>query len=549
MMPLSSTTRMDGRRQAGPRPRPPHVIALVLAVSTALLSACDRPEIGPPDGGTVVVAYAGAPRAANPLIASDVYSDAMNRFLLFLPLVQLSDALELTPGLARRWEMEADTVALLELHRGVRWTDGEPTTAEDVAFTLRRALEPETGYPNRAGLAHIRGVEVVDSYTVRLRLAAVREPLSSLAMLPILPHHVLDSVPAGELASTDFNLRPVTNGPFRVVEARPGDRWVFAADTTFPEELGGRPHLNRLVWRAIPESSSMAVELQSGEVDVAVGVRSDAFDRLAAIDGYEGIERPTLEYTAVAWNGRRPPLDDPRVRRALALAVDRGEILEGLRGGHGTLANGPVPRAHWANAESVKPAAYDVERARDLLEESGFRDSDGDGIAEDASGDPLHLTLLFPAGSDFNRDLAQVLQADLREAGVELELRQLEFASMIQVITGSDRAFDGVILGLSADPRLDLRGLFHSEALAGPFQVAGYNNPRVDSLLDAIETAERERARDLWMEVQEVLAEEQPWMYLHGGSELVIARSRVNGIETGLPGLLWSVQEWWVDPR
>lgn len=515
-----------------PPRRLPYLATLVLAAGALL--ACDRAE-GPPVGGTVVVAYAGAPRAANPLIATDVYSDAMNRFLLFLPLLRFDSGLELTPGLARSWSMDGDTAAVLALHRSARWSDGEPTTADDVVFTLRRALEPETGYANRAQLEHVRGVEAVDPYTVRIRFDPVREPLAALATLPIVPEHALESVAGEELQSSSFNLRPVTNGPFRVAEARPGERWEFAADTAFPAELGGRPHVDRLVWRAIPESSAMAVELQAGEVDVAVGLRADAYDRLAGAEGYQGIERPTLEYTTVAWNGRRPPLDDPRVRRALALAVDRRQILDGLRGGHGTLANGPVPTAHWANARSVEPTPHDPERARSLLEESGWEDRT--------------LTLLLPSGSDFNRDLAQVLQANLREAGVRLELRPMEFASLVQTITSPERDFDGVLLGLNADPRLDLRSLFHSEAMDGPFQLAGYSSPRVDSLLDAIETADREEARELWADVQRVLAEDQPWMYLHGGSELIVARSRVNGIDAGLPGLLQSVTEWWVEPR
>lgn len=522
------------------------VTAAVVAIGGA--AGCGDSS-DPRIGGTAVVAYAGSPRAANPLITSDAYSDAMNRFLLFLPLLRFDDELRPTPGLARSWAMEGDSAAVFELHRVALWSDGRPTTAEDVAFTLARALDPEVGYPNRAQIAHIHDVEVVDSFTVRLRFDPVREPLAMLASLAIVPRHALDSVPVDALPSAAFNLRPVTNGPFRLIEARPGDRWVFAADSLFPEELGGRPRLDRLVWRAIPESSAMATELQSGEVDVAVGVRADVFDRLSAMEGYEGIERPTLEYTAVAWNGRRPPLDDPRVRRALAMAVDRRQILDGLRGGHGTLANGPVPAAHWANASSVEGPPHDPDRARSLLADRGFRDRDGDGIVEDSAGAELRLTLLLPAGSDFNRDVAQVLQSSLRAVGVGLELRQQEFASLIQVITSPDRDFDAALLGLNADPRLDLRGLFHTDAMGDPFQLAGYSNPAVDSILDALETTDQDPAMELWEELQRILAEDQPWLYLHGGSELILARSRVRGIDAGLPGLLQNVSSWWLEAQ
>lgn len=523
--------------------------ALLATLLLTALSACDAPADRPPIGGTVVVAYAGAPRAANPLVVSDRYSSDMNRFLLFLPLLRFDRELALASGLARSWELEGDTAAVLELHQDVRWSDGRSTTAADVVFTFQRALDPETGYPNRGQLGHIRNVEAVDDYTVRLRFEPVREPLASLPLLPVMPRHVLDTVPAGALASSPFNLRPVTNGPFRVREARPGDRWVFQADSAFPAGLGGRPHIDRLVWRAIPEAGAVAVELRAGDVDVVAGVRSELFDQLGSTDRFRAIERPTLDYTTAAWNGRRPPLDDPRVRRAIGLAIDRRQILDGLRGGHGTVANGPVPAGHWANAASVTPLPHDVERARALLEESGFRDRDGDGIAENASGEELHFTLLLPAESDFNRDLAQVIQADLREAGIALDLRQLEFGTIVATITAADRDFDGVLLGLTADPRLDLRSLFHSESMEGPFQLAGYSDPTADSLLDALETADRERARELWTELQRVLAEDQPWTFLHGGTELILARARVHGIEPSLAGLLDSITEWWVEPR
>lgn len=525
-------------------------VKTILAVLLlATFAGCDAPGESPPIGGTVVLAYPGAPRAANPLIVSDRYSDEMNRFLLFLPLLRFDRELELAPGLARSWEVEGDTAAVFELHRDVPWSDGRATTAEDVVFTFRRALDPETGYPNRGQIAHIRGVEAVDSHTVRLSFEPVREPLASIPLLAVLPRHALDTVPAGGLQASPFNLRPVTNGPFRVREARPGDRWVFQADTAFPGHLGGRARIDRLVWRAVPEAGATAMELRAGEVDVAVGVRAELFDQLGSRDRYQAIERPTLEYMFVAWNGRRPPLDDPRVRRALGLAIDRRQILDALRGGHGTLANGPVPVGHPDHAGSVAPLPHDVERARALLEEAGFRDRDGDGVAESADGEELRFTLLLPAESDFNRDLAQVIQADLRDAGVALELRQLEFGTILATITGPDRDFDGVQLALTADRRLDLRSFFHSDAMDGPYQLAGYSNPAVDSLLDALETADRERARDLWAELQRVLAEDQPWTFLHCCTELILARDRVHGIEAGLPGLLDSVTEWWVEPR
>jgi peptide/nickel transport system substrate-binding protein len=508
----------------------------VLAAAGLLLAGCEA-DRAPRVGGTAVVVYPGGPRVANPLAAADAYSAEMGRFLLFLPLLEYGPDLDLRPRLAESWELEGDTAAVFRLRRDVRWTDGAITTAHDVAFTLERALDPATAYPNRTQLDHVREVTALDSFTVRARFEPVRDAIQPIALLPVLPRHVLDTVPAAALQHSGFNLRPVTNGPFMVQGARPGDRWVFAANESFPAALGGRPRLDRLVWRVIPESAAQIAELRAGEADVVVGVRHDAFGRLGGTDAIRAVEGPTLSYVGVAWNGRRPPLDEPRVRRALTMATNRAGLVEALRGGHGTLAAGPVPPGHWAYSPDLEPLPYDPDAARAAL-------------ADALGGTPLRLTLLVPAGSDFSRDLAQVIQADLARVGVTLQLRALEFATLEHTITGPDRDFDAVLLALDADARLNLRGLFHTDAMAGAYQVAGYSNPALDSVLDAIEAqTDRDAAPPLWSRAQELVAADQPWTFLYFVTDLILVRSRLQGVEADLRGVLHSAPGWWIEDQ
>ena len=522
----------------------------VLAPSLLLLLtlACGDAADSPRTGGTAVIAYAGTPRAANPLVAADVYSDAMNRWLLFLPLIQLDGALELEPRLAASWEVEGDSVVVFHLRDDVSWSDGRPTTAEDAAFTLRRALDPETGFPNRQHIAHWRRIEATDSFTLRVAFDPVRDPLHGFTLVPVLPAHALSDVEAGAMQQAAFNLSPVTNGPFLLDAASPTERWVFTANERFPAGLGGRPHLDRLVWRGIPESSAQEVELRAGEVDAVVGVRPEAYETLTGLDGLEGYERETLSYTMIAWNGRRPPLSDARVRTALGLGIDRQAIIDGLRGGRGTAASGPVPPGHWAYDPATQPLAHDTARARELLGEAGYADRDGDGTAESADGEPLRITLLVPAGSEFNRDLAQVVQSDLAGIGVDLRIQALDFGTLVGRITSAERDFDAVQLGLDADLRLDLRSLFHSASMDGPFQLTGLSDSRLDVVLDDLEReTDREDARALWQEAQQILAREQPWSFLYYSSELIVARERLHGLEVDLRGVLHGAPGWWVE--
>ncbi|HUG39969.1 MAG TPA: ABC transporter substrate-binding protein [Longimicrobiales bacterium] len=537
---------MSEPSRSGPeRPRRRALLVLLAVVAAA---ACGEGGGGdaPRTGGTAVVAYEGGPVTANPLLATERYSQQMNGWLLYLPLLRVGPDLAPEPALAESVELEGDSVAILRLRRDVLWTDSVPTTAHDAVFTIERALDPETGYGAADQLSHVRGAEAVDSFTLRLRLAPVRDPLLALTLVPILPRHILESVEPDAMRTADFNLRPVTNGPFRVLEARPNDRWVFGANALYPEGLGGRPHLDRLIWRVIPESSAQVAELRAGEADLVAGVRAEVFDGMTA-PGIRRIERPELTYSGVAWNGRRPALRDARVRRALTQAIDRGALLEGLRGGHGTLAAGPVPPGHWAHSEELEPLPHDTAAARAGLAEAGYVDRDGDGVVEDASGDPLRLTLLIPAESDQNRDLGQVMQSDLRRVGVALELRALEFNTVVGIITGPARDFDAVLLGLDADARMDLRTLYHGGYLDNPYQVAGYSRPEVDSLLDRIEaTVDRDAAAPAWAAVQERIAEDQPWTYLYFSTELILARERLQGVEADLRGILHSAPAWWV---
>ena len=513
-------------------------------LAAVLAGGCDD-GAAPRTGGTAVIALGGAPQTTNPLAAADLYSALMHRDLLYVPLLRPDPSLAPSPGLAESWELEGDSAVVFRLRRDVVWSDSVPTTAADVVFTLERALDPATAYPDAASLSHFGMATAVDSYTVRLSTAPVREPLVALTRLPILPRHALDTIPPGALAEAPMDGTLVTNGPFRFSGIQQGDSWVFQANDRYAESLGGRPHLDRLIWREIPESAAQEAELRAGEVDLVIGVRPDRYDELAAREGLRGLEHPTLSYSAVAWNGRRPPLDDPRVRRALTLAIDRRQILEALRAGHGELATSPVPPSHWAHAADLEPLPHDPERARALLAEAGV--GGAATSADSSSRSTLTLRLLVPAESDFNRDLAEVVQSDLREVGVALELRLLEFATLVETITGADRDFDAVLIGLDATPRVDLRSFLHSEHLDGPFQLAGYSDPAMDSLLDRIDgTRDAEAARPLWREAQERIRDAQPWSYLYHLTELVVARDRLRGVEADLRGVLHSAPSWWV---
>src|SRR5687767_2447931 len=262
------------------------IFALML---TAAAAACSEQSAAPREtgvsadtGGTAVVGLTTDLDYANILAANDRYTQEVLRYVLFLPLVQYDSALGYEPALARSYELEGDSAVTFKLRDDVLWHDGRKTTAYDVQFTFARAADPETAFPNADWLVGWSAPEVVDSFTVRFRIARMSDPLASVALLPIMPRHLLDSVPAARTAQAQFNNQPVGNGPFRFVEHRADDRWVFEANRDYPQGLGGRPRLNRLVLRVIPNATAQIAELRARNLDLAIGTPVDQFKQLDA---------------------------------------------------------------------------------------------------------------------------------------------------------------------------------------------------------------------------------------------------------------------------
>jgi peptide/nickel transport system substrate-binding protein len=526
---------------------------LVLLLGLIVAAACGDRDRRTSDrdpalyGGTVVVANNSDIENMNPLVSSDRYTQEINRYMLFLPLIRYSADLDYEPALAERWELLGDTGVVFHLRRDVRWHDGVLTTSRDVVFTYERAVDPETAYPNASYFQHWTGVEATDSFTVRFRFEPHLDPLAGLPFLPMVPAHLLDTIPAAAMRQAAFNKRPVGNGPYRFVEHRTNDRTIFDANADFPEALGGKPYIDRIVYRPIPDATAQIAELTAGSADIILTPRSQEFAQLAQRPGMRGIQRPGRQYASVMWNGRVPPLDNPAVRRALTFAIDRQQILETLRSGYGQLAIGPIGPYHWAYNDDVAPIGYSPDSARALLASAGLVDRNNNGVLDLPDGRPFIIEMKIPAGSPINRDMAEMIRSYLSAVGVRVTTRPTDFGALIQDLTSPARNFQAVIMAWESDFRINLRDTFHSAALEGPFQTAAYRNPRVDVLIDSVgRSVRREDATPIYAELQRILRDEQPWSFLYYYPDLVVVRDRLQGVEMDIRGAFTNVTRWYV---
>ncbi len=390
-------------------------------------------------GATVLFASGADLQSINPLLTIHPLARQVQKFLLLTTVARYDSALRPQPYLARAWWWSEGRRRLtLRLRADVRWHDGVPTVARDVAWTLMTARAPATGYPRLAELAPLRDVTVSDDTTLVLSFAEPQARFPDvLTDLAILPAHLLDSVPAGALRRAAWNRQPVGNGPFRFVAHERNRRWVFDANPSFPAALGGPPTVRRLVVVVVDEPTTKLAALTAGELDVA-GINPAHASFVARDPRLMVLDYPLLFTYGVVFNTRRPPFSRRAYRLAASLAIDRDEIVAGYLFGYGAPAYGPVPPGiPGATPVVALPAAPDS--ARRLL-----------------AGGRVEFELLTVGSGE--AALEQMLQARLNAVGFAVTIRQLELTAFLDRVYGPQHDFDAAVLGVPGDPALAYLG-------------------------------------------------------------------------------------------
>lgn len=496
-------------------------------------------------GDAIVVASIGEPRILIPLLASDGASADVCS-MIFNGLVKYDKNLQLKGDLAERWEiLDGGLTIVFTLRQNVRWHDGAPFTAEDVRFTYERLMDPKVQTPYRGDFERIKSLEVVGPWTVRITYREPFAPGLSSWTMGILPKHLLEGQ---DLHTASFARRPIGTGPYQFHRWRSADRLELKAH---PEYFEGPPRIGRWIYRIIPDQATIFLELQTEGVDWA-GLTPLQYQRQASTRRFQAHTRrfryPSSGYTYLGYNLQLPLFQDTKVRQALNLAIDKEAIIRGVLFGLGRVATGPFLPDSWANDPLLKPAPYDPDRARALLAQAGWADHDGDGWL-DKGGQPFSFTILTNNGNLTRELTAQVIQRQLKELGIRVGIRIIEWSSFIHHFVNA-RAFEAILLGWGLSPEPDPYDIWHSsKTRPGEFNVIGYANPTVDRLLTAARrTFDLAERAALYHQVQRILYEEQPYCFLYVPDALPAIHRRFRGVEVAPAGIQHNLIEWYV-PR
>jgi peptide/nickel transport system substrate-binding protein len=496
----------------------------------------------PPLGDALVDASIAEATNLIPALASDTSSTAVTG-QIYRGLIKYDKDLNLIPDLAESWEISSDNLTItFKLKKGIVWADGKPFTSADCLFTWRLMSDPLTPTPYGEDFKQIKEASAPDEHTFVVAYKRVLASALTVWGFNIMPRHLLEGV---DLDKSPLARKPVGTGPFALEKWEMG-RITLRASDSYEK---GRPPLNRLITLIIPDPATQMMELSTGRIDM-MGLTPDQWEESRAnpqlTEAYNFYRYPAFSYTYLGLNNKDPRLSDVRVRRAINYAINKEEIVQGVLLGLGQIANGPFKADMWANNKNVKPYPYDPEKAKALLAEAGWKDTDRDGYV-DKNRKRFVLTILVNQGNRVRETTALIIQARLKQVGVEVKINIVEWAALTKVYLDK-HDFEATVMGWTIPMDPDLFDVFNSQKTKpGELNFISYENPEVDGLIDQARfTLDRDVRKKALDRIQEIFYEDCPYVFLYVPDVLTALSKRFVGPAVAPIGLGYNLDEWYV---
>ncbi len=476
-----------------------------------------------PRGGTLVLAYYDEPASLNPLFAPEGFANVIINCFTD-GLVAFAGGSAPGPDLAESWEISADGLSwTFRMRKGVRFSDGTPVTAEDVAFTYEKGFDPKYGNRFSDFSQVVKSFRSDGADFFRIELKTPYRLLPALLGRPIVPAHLLRE--AGG-ASAEFDRHPIGTGPFTLSGWTPGQITLDAN----PGYFMGRPRLGRIVFKFFSDNKKAWVSLLQGQVDLVPDVDYDDYVLIKNDGRFRGYEFLENFCSSLLFNTRDPLFAQRAMRRAIAMAIDRRDLLDTVLRGKGLAASGPFKPGTWPYNPDPHLQAYDPRQAAKILSDLGWRDSDNDWIL-DKEGRNLQFTVLECGEDRLKGALAKRLQWQLLQIGIRMDVVVLPLHEMVEKRMPAGEFQAALIqFNMFTDPDLSASLFWHSSSIGG-WNITGYRNPDVDRLIERGKVAsDFNDRRDIYRKMYALIADDAPAAFLFFGKRYAACSARLRGV-------------------
>jgi len=480
---------------------------------------------------TLQLATSANPSRLNPLLATDSSSSEIAGFL-FNGLVKYDkDNKKIVGDLAQKFYFKNDTTLVFKLRKNVFWHDGVKFLAKDVVFTYEVLTSDKIVSPYSAGFRFVKSVKALDDYTIEVQYKQPYFKALETWMMGIIPWHILKD--EKNLMNSSFNTHPIGTGAYKLSSLEFSKNIELS---TFDNYFLGRPKIDTISFHVIADSMTRFLMLKSGELDIG-SIEPMAYERQlnkAFFKKFDTYEKISMSYTYLGFNLRRKKFQNPLVRQALSLAVNREELVNILFFKHARVCTGPFLPGSSAFNSDVKAPKQDIAKAKALLKKAGY----------DAAH-PLKFEIVTSNSSMIRPYAAEILQYQLKKAGVIVSLRVMEWQAFLNMVVFPHK-FDAVLLGWGLSPTPDPYMFWHSDNdKKGGFNLVGYHNPVIDKMIEKSQTmVQQEQLAKVYRKMFALIVKDNPYLFLYIPNSITAVNKKIKNIQPSLSGIWHEYIKW-----
>ncbi|NLJ88055.1 MAG: peptide ABC transporter substrate-binding protein [Epulopiscium sp.] len=494
----------------------------------------------PTKGGEIIISFR-MPKTLNPILNEDYTVDQVLK-LVFDTLIDFDESQKPTANLASNWSFSSDGSSVtINLRQDVRWHDGNPFTARDVVFSLDTIKSASSTSPYKKCIDNIVSYKAEDDYTVKI---FYNQPFSGAIYalyFPIIPAHIYEGVRGQDMAEKV----PVGTGAYKLGDYKLAKELQLEAN---PDWFKGEPYIERIKVLVIPDDETEFYSFEQGQIDL-IGTNAVDWGKYAQNGGTRIKEYVTSYYDFIGFNFNKTLFQDKKLRKAIAYALDKESILENQYLNHGVLTDVPVNPSSWLYCDEIEKYNYDIEKSKELLSESGWADSDQDGILDKSiNGNKVDLSfnLLVESGDKTRKEAANEIINMLGELGIKVNLEEVTKEDFL--VRLQEKNFDAFLGGWKLSPIPDFSFAFHSSQIENGSNFISFKSEQMDNLLaNAFTAVGEENMKTAYDELQKYISDELPYISLYFRNAALITNDKIQGeLKPQKDFYIGNIKDWFI---